>query len=315
MRYYTNSEMSTYKDCKRRWWLGTYRRLRLRARTVVGAAPLGTRVHKALAAWYVPDGQEQVDPRESLVSAIESDRAALIESLPDDPDVRSTTMKDFESEVDLARAMIEGYVEWLAETGADQDLRVIAPEQTISYEFAPGKSLAGRLDVLVERISDGSHLDLDHKTGDFTTLRRMLPQDEQRLLYEILRRATFPDQRSDGTLLNMIRKVKRTARAKPPFYDRAEARFNHHQIENAWYRVMGTISEIERVTGELDAGASHQVVVPSRPTRDCHWKCEFYPVCPMFDDGSRAEDMIQSLYVQGDPLDRYPDLMEGQPDE
>ena len=78
---------------------------------------------------------------------------------------------------------------------------------------------------------------------------------------------------------------------------------------------MAVIRDINDVTARLDAGESHLTAAYPRPNKDCSWKCEFFPVCPLFDDGSRAEDMIQSLYVVGDPLDRYPDLAEGANDE
>jgi hypothetical protein len=136
----------------------------------------------------------------------------------------------------------------------------------------------------------------------------MLPMEEQMLLYEILRRLTT-EGRSDGMLFNMIRKVKRTARATPPFYERLPVPFNQHQLESAWYRIMAIINDIQAVTARLDAGESHLTAAYPRPNKDCSWKCEFFPVCPMFDDGSRAEAMIESLYNVADPLDRYPDLI------
>jgi hypothetical protein len=314
MRYFTNSEMSTFRDCRRKWWLGTYRRLRPRARKVVGPAPIGTRVHQSLAQWYVPEGEERVDPREALEAIITADRADLLAGFGEDEVANGMLVKDFEGESDLVRAMIEGYVEWLAETGIDSDYRVVGSERAVEYQFADGLSIAGRIDTLLEKVSDGSHLGMDHKTGDFGALVKTLPMEEQMLLYEILRRLTT-EGRSSGMLFNMLRKVKRTARAKPPFYERLPVPFNQHQLNSAWYRVMAIINDILAVTARLDSGESHLTAAYPRPNKDCSWKCEFFAVCPMFDDGSRAEDMIQSLYVVGDPLDRYPDLTGGTADE
>lgn len=314
MRYFTNSEMQTFKDCRRKWWLGHYRRLRPKFGKKTGAAPLGTRVHQALAGWYVPDGQTPLDPRIRLEQVLAADRAVVASklTLPSDqlgwmeealtPELE---LKEFDKEADLARAMIEGYVQWISETGADADYRVLASEVPIEYEFAPGLSIAGKMDTIVERIHDGVRLDMDHKTGDFADLRRRLRQDEQRLLYEILKRAVFPAFRSDGAVVNMIRKVKRTAAAKPPFYDRADHMFTPTELESAWWKVMGVIRDIQEVERRLESGEQHHVVVYPRPNRDCHWKCEFFAVCSMLDDGSRAEDMLQSLYEEGDPMERY----------
>lgn len=316
MRYYTNSEMGTFKDCRRKWWLGTYRKLRLRATQLTGAAPLGTRVHKAMEGWYQPDGIERVDPRIRIREVVAAERATLIEQnahlMPqteEEFNPLTALLKTFDSEAEMSVIMVDGYVQWLEETGADSDYRVIAGEQTVEYEFVPGKSIAGKLDVRMQRIHDGVFFGMDHKTcGGFAELERRLPVDEQMLLYEILSRVTNAEHQNAGMIFSMLRKVKRSAQAKPPFFQRAEVRFNHHQLESMWYRVMGVINDIDAVTAQLDAGASHYVVAYPRPNKDCSWKCEFYPVCNMFDDGSRAEDMIQSLYVQGDPLERYPDL-------
>lgn len=330
MRYYTNSEINTFNDCRRRWWLGTYRRLKPRFRKVTGAAPIGSRVHLALAPYYVPadyahPGTEivgPVDPRLVLEEIIKRDRAELIASLQAEPvhtggwaDEEITPevqLKEFEKEVDLCRAMIQGYMEWLDESGADSDYVVVSPsEQAVEYEYAPGKSLAGRLDAQVVQISSGVHRGIDHKTGDFGALRSQLRDDDQMLRYEILRRAKLVGARSDGMVFNMIRKVKRSAAAKPPFFDRLQVNFNQAQLESAWTRTMGIIQDIERVTADLERGTDHRLVAYSRRNKDCDWKCEFRAVCPMFDDGSRAEDMLQSLFVQADPMERYPELTGG----
>jgi len=318
MRYYTNSEMGTFKECRRKWWLGTYRQLRLKATRLTGAAPIGTRVHQALEGLYQPPGKEITRPGEMMRLINARNRAQLIEQsahlMPandDEVNAFAPLLKQFDSEAELTQIMVDGYEQWLAETGVDSDYIVLASEETVSFEFTPGYSIAGRRDTRVQRISDGIKLSMDHKTGDFAALRKQAGQNEQMLLYEILQRITDPENRNEGMVLNMIRKVKRTATAKPPFYDRHEIKFNQHQLESAWYHVMAVINDIQSITARLDAGESHQTAVYPRPSNDCSWKCEFYPVCPMFDDGSRAEDMIESYYVVGDHLERYPDLNQG----
>jgi hypothetical protein len=59
------------------------------------------------------------------------------------------------------------------------------------------------------------------------------------------------------------------------------------------------------MTMALDAGADHHDVVPPNPTKDCTWDCDFVSICTMFDDGSRVEDAVTSLYHQIDPHARY----------
>ena len=66
--------------------------------------------------------------------------------------------------------------------------------------------------------------------------------------------------------------------------------------------------DIEEVEVRLSSGEDHRYAAYPNATRDCHWQCEFYPVCGMFDDGSRAEDMLSAIYQVGGQLDRYPEL-------
>ncbi|MCA1807745.1 MAG: PD-(D/E)XK nuclease family protein [Actinobacteria bacterium] len=314
MRYYSNSEFQTFKDCKRKWYLGWYRHLQLRKTARVGAAPLGTLVHSALAPWYVPEGEERQDPRETLGELIRHARAAVIEAYADDPQSADGALRELDKQHDLARAMIEGYVEWLEETGADSQFEVIGSEQLVQHEVTPGRSIIGRLDTRVRRLSDGVRLFIDHKTcQSFVDLQRSLHSSEQMPTYLILERVTGAavGEYVEGAIFNGLRKVKRTGNAKPPFYDRLDKTYNSHELESMWFKIQGNMRSIDEVAARLDSGEDHRFAAPPHPGRDCHWKCEFYPVCPMFDDGSRAEDMLATIYEVGDSLARYPELSGG----
>lgn len=314
MRYYSNSEFQTFKECKRKWWLGWYRGLRPKRESAVGAAPLGTLVHLALAPFYVPEDQEPVDPRETLEMLIRHARAAVMEAYADDPEGVGGALKELDSQHEYARAMIDGYMDWLAETGADSEFEIIGSEQLVQHELSPGKTIIGRLDARVRRLSDGIRFFIDHKTcQSFADLQRSLKQTEQMPTYLILERVNgaLEGEWVEGAIFNGLRKVKRTGSAKPPFYDRFDKTYNSFELSSMWIRLQSTIRDIELAEERLASGELHLYAVPPTPSRDCHWKCEFYPVCPMFDDGSRAEDMLESVYEVGDQLSRYPELTGG----
>jgi hypothetical protein len=59
------------------------------------------------------------------------------------------------------------------------------------------------------------------------------------------------------------------------------------------------------VRDALDKGADHQEVAYPRPSRDCKWKCQFFSVCPLVDDGSAAEAAIEDSFAVGNPYDYY----------
>lgn len=314
-RLLTNSEVQTFKHCRRKWWLAWYRGLKLKQEKVTGALALGTMIHEALAAYYQPN-HTGMDPAEALEQLIEIDELKLVKSLTDQPAVdAATTMTEFKSHADLARAMIEGYKQWLAEEGADQGYKVVAPEQRlttiIQTPSGPDVELTGTIDLRLYRAHDGVFLFLDHKTTQsFSQLVNMLVWDEQMQHYRLLEEANRPEgaPHVDGALYNMLRKVKRGATAKPPFFMRVEVRHNPVQLKNFKDRLIGeayAIQQTEQLLQHRTLDVNHHMIVPPSPSQRCLWGCEFKTLCPMFDDGSRAEDFIAEYYDTVNPMARY----------
>ena len=328
MRYYSNSEFATFKRCRRKWWLGWFRHIKPLVQSRTGAGPLGSMVHMSLAPWYVPEdfvhegildpsGNPYVgpiDPRETVERLIREGKAAVIESWAHDPQSADAELIELDKQNDYVRAMVDGYMRWLEETGADADLEILGSEVVVELELGEGKNLIGRLDVRVRRHSDGVRLYLDHKTcQNFPDLQRSLKNSEQMPTYMILERTTAlaEGERTQGAIFNGLRKVKRTVNAKPPFFDRFDKQWNEHELASQWMRIHGQVRDIEEVEVRLTRGEDPRFVAYPNATKDCHWQCEFYPVCGMFDDGSRAEDMLSAIYQVGDQLDRYPELTGG----
>lgn len=312
-RRFSNSEIQTFSDCRRKWWLAWYRGFHAKHPDVAGVRSTGTRIHVALSHWYVPDGQPRTDPRDALELAIKEDMLTLTASDPTPADIDR-----FEKAASLERAMIEGYTDWLRETGADAGLRVVASEAYVEadmpeFDDVGDTKIIGKIDVRVKRESDGVRLFKDHKTvGEFTTPMQWLHMNPQMLHYHLLEWLSGEDgeARCDGALYNMLRRVKRTATAKPPFYERLEVRHNRTQLESYKRRLIGVIGDIYDVEEFLknlpeEHSPEHLEVVYPRPTSDCRWKCDFFGVCSLFDDGSRAEAMLTQHFEKGDPLAYY----------
>jgi hypothetical protein len=321
LKQLTNSEVSVWQRCRRKWWLAVYRQLGLAQVDYMGYRAIGGRVHRALAAWYVPEGQERTDPREALERVIVEDWTALAAQVRARPSYGDSeqTIADlsarFNDAVSLERAMIEGYVQWMAENGDDANLRVIAPETEMSAviegevadEHVVFRARA-LLDVRLRRVTDGARLFEDHKTvGNFADKIKLLRQDPQMLHYHLLEflNSSEGDERCDGALYNMLRRVKRTAKAKPPFYERVEVHHNSIEIDSYRRRLLGVARDIMRAERELAAGGDPLSIVYPHPTGDCSWDCDFYAICHMLDDGSRVEDALSALYVIQDPMARY----------
>ena len=308
VRRVSNSEVSTFKRCRRKWWLVYVRGLRSVYEPPFGARATGTRGHAALAAWYRPDGEERVNPRDALEIIIESERAQLEATT----DLEEGTLERFSKDAELERVVIEGYVEWLKETGVDSEYRVIGSERYLEAPLPEVENMyiIARLDARVVRTYDDARLFIDHKfVASIPAAVRLLPMNEQMMWYVLLEQLQpdlDPDQRVGGALYNMLRRCKRTATAQPPFYQRVEVHHSPVEIENFRRRLVGTLDDMRYCRDELDIGQTpHQLIVYPTPTKDCAWDCPFLKVCTMADDGSRFEDALAAHYVVGDPYGYY----------
>lgn len=331
MRRVSNSELTTFKRCRRKWYLGHWRRLQPRVRGVVGPRELGTKIHEVLAYYYA-DADEDTGalvrplPEEVLarydaqlgedLARVQAQAEALgLESNPSGED-------EVRKQQDLGRAMLEGYFEWLEETGVDSDLEIIGSEREVSvplvgYDGPRPVLLVGKLDVAIRLISSGARRFMDHKSvatmGDLPGLADI---DEQFLTYSLLdflehlARGDDPTRAADafvdGGMFNMLRKVKRTKAATPPFYGRHEVRHSVEELRSFWMRIVGEMRDVQRVEDELGAGVDHRFVAYPNPRRECAYDCDFRRLCPMLDNPREdAEAFIAEAYVEHDPYERY----------
>jgi hypothetical protein len=282
--------------------------------------------------WYVPEGEPRTDPREALERVLLEDWTATVQGLDlgDDPEADpryAELVRKFHDAGTLERAMIEGYVQWLQETGADSEYDVVGSEQVLTAElevtdielshavraepdhrWSRPITVLSLQDVRLRRKTDGVRLFIDHKTvGDLRRAVPTLPMDPQMLHYHLLEFLTTEDadRRCDGALYNMLRKVKRTKAANPPFFDRVEVRHNPHEIDAYRRGLLNSAREILRAEDALRTGADPLDVVPARPRESCSYSCDFFGICNMFNDGSRAEDAVAGLYTHRDNYERY----------
>lgn len=293
----SNSEIQTFKDCRRRWWFTYYRRLQPKMQDFTGALALGSRIHEALDRYY-STGQPLLEAHADLVK---EDLKKMSDEFRD-----TSTL---ETEAELGRVMLEGYLEWVELEGIDSELEMISTEEIIERPMMDGKvTLQGKIDMRVRRKIDGVRMFRDFKTvgGSFADFGSQAQMNEQILTYMTLEEAQNTEgERSEGGIFTMLRKVKRGAYAKPPFYDQIEVRHNQFTLKSFYQRLEGTLEDILRVRGALDSGESHYKYAYPRPTRDCKWKCQFFAICPLVDDGSAAEAAISDAFAVSDPYGYY----------
>lgn len=293
----SNSEIQTFKDCRRRWWLSYYRRLQPKYKDRTGPLALGTRIHGALEDYYA-NGTPLLEAHSRLVK---EEKDALLAEFRD--------VEGLEKEAELGHIMLEGYLQWVEENGIDAELEMISTEEVVTTPLFNGEvELAGKLDMRVRRKGDGVRMFRDFKTvgGSLSDFANLVPMNEQVLTYMLLESTKRDEtERSDGGIFTMLKKVRRSASARPPFYDQIEVRHNIFTLRSFWDRLHGTIADLIRVRKALDSGESPAYHAYPRPSRDCKWKCQFFTVCNMIDDGSAAEQAISEMFVESDPYSYY----------
>lgn len=293
----SNSEIQTFKDCRRKWWLQYYRRLQPRDRQVTGALALGSRIHEALDMYY-STGTPLLEAHAELVNV---EKEALLADFRD--------VAELEKEAEMGHIMLEGYLQWVEENGIDAELEMISTEETMSMPMFNGEvELQGKLDMRVRRRGDGVRMFRDFKTvgGSLSEFANLAPMNEQILTYMLLEQHQNKEgERSEGGIFTLLKKVRRTAAARPPFYDQLEVRHNVFTLRSFWDRLHGTVADMMRVRHALDEGESPAFHVYPRPSRDCKWKCPFFTVCTLVDDGSAAEQAIEAMFEVADPYAYY----------
>lgn len=304
-RLISNSEVRTFKRCRRKWWFSHYLQLKPKYEGITGPRAFGTAMHAVLAEYYDPTNTDVVDAETALASW-DVDQQFNFE-LAEDADV----VEAFTKEWGLGRIMLEGYFEWLESEGPDSTLEVLDAETEVFYDLTIADQairLSGKYDLRVIDKVTGFRSFVDHKNvANVTDLAKIAELDEQFKWYAMLDILTNGEESfTDGGVFNMLRKVKRTSTATPPFYKRVEVRFNRDILRNFWKRVHGEVTDIVNVTRSIDAGADPHMVAYPNPTKDCSWDCDFRKLCPMADDPLSDFDlMVEVEYEQGDPYARY----------
>lgn len=291
----TSSEMADFLFCRRGWWLKYY--LQFQPKRYSSPLSIGSMVHEWLEAKYraAITGDDYPTPADLIGGHLE--RALELH-----PENEEDAVKDAK----LAMIMCDGYPEWLEETGADAGLEIIGSEMKVEAPVGP-YMLRGKIDARAIREIDGKLVQLEHKTvGNFTDIPKYAQSAPQFLTYDLLAFLLRPDgTHTDGVLINMIRKVQRTASAKPPFYDRHEVHHSVEELRSHWKHVLGVGNQITEVRAALDAGGDPHVICPPKADREHTWRCDCSSVSTLIDRGEDWFGYLSEHWEQHDPLERY----------
>jgi RecB family exonuclease len=307
----SQSEIYSWTRCRRNWFITYYLGFVPADEAPVGNRQLGSRVHTALEAYF----GYQLDPVAvlALLYRIEANRS---------PEYAA----DLSAEADLAEAMVSGYLEWLAEEGADADFKIVATETDLRVDLpgVPGVQLRARMDQVSQRISDGALLFRDYKTGANFEIAEQLRLNPQMKFYTLVQHlASGPDgPKIAGGTIDTLRRVKRTGKAVPPYYQRDAFLYTPEEIDATLRKVQTVAAEITVHRAMLDdayrrSGGDLSVIdqvqrsqmYPTEIPNDCKWWCIFREICPMMNDGSDwSASLVRSgRFRQADPYSYYRD--------
>lgn len=298
----SNSEIASFLRCRRKWWFEYYLGGAKREAAMVGPLPMGSRLHTALERYY----SLGIDPIETWNELVSGDRLILMS--------RGTDTGALDSESDMGRVMLEGYMEWVHDEGVDAGLEILGVEDFLEMDLRPGVRLIGKTDLRVRYTDLKLTRVVDFKSAaqftSFDYMGAMAPQSKTYLMMDALQRED--GDISDGFEFRLLKKSKRTARAAGPFYAQYVFRHNATELANFRLRINGIVDDMLRVREALEKDPeAHRVVCYPHVHASCTWQCPLSKICTMFDDGSAIHDFLDDEFTMGnDPYQRYGSMID-----
>lgn len=287
----SHSDITQFQRCRRAWLWG-YVEDRNEPDRLVGALALGTRVHAALEAWY---GGQVTHPVEMHDHLVHRDYATLEASSP-----ASWEIEQFYDDARVGRNCINAYMDWLAETGEDQDLEVQAVESTIEVPFLDGRVLLrAKVDVTFRRITTGGLVQRDFKTTGraLSVARAELERSYQLRMYDLIQSLLTPAEIVEGGEYAIIKKATKRQRGKPEV-ERFAVPGLVRQRDMTREHLEGICLDMLRLLAEMGTEPTERLFYPT-PAESCSW-CQFRHPCMIYQDNPEAgQQMLDVEFSKG----------------
>ena len=316
LRLVRNSELSSYRRCRLKWWWNYERALQ--PKTAAPPLRFGNLVHLALERYYIPGKKRGPSPAATFVALLHEQ----LETHPrfnvwgDDNDDEDKRMDPEE----LGVAMLKHYVE---EYGKDKRIEIIAPEMPFQVDVPHPKTgryfctVVGKLDAVYRDLStrrigiidhktarsiSTSHLFMDDQAGTyfafaplFLRAAGLLGENERlsHILYNYLRKA-LPDARprdDDGFYLNKDGSI---SKRQPPAY------FHRERVWRDEADGKAVIQRIVEQVWEMKQLRAGKLPLYKSPSPECA-RCPFKDPCELHETGNDHEEMLELAYEHWDP--------------
>ena len=295
------SQLSTWRRCRRRWYLNYVEGLESKNAHPAYALVLGSAVHAALDDYYDPKRKKR--DRRRLVNTyhdyMENEKDELlkrISGIPEETDI----LEKWENNTDLGYAMMEYYGQVAHEL---DNFTVLATEQ--DFEIDTGITIAvadsdtgelhdvpvfyrGRIDGVIQTDSDHILL-LEHKTAkQFNEQRLILDQQATSYIWAARQIHKLP---VEGVMYNILRKQRNSSRVKSPLVYRLEAWRSEAHIESF-------PASVAQMVKDMELAAAHNLYFHT-PADDCGW-CSYFSICTMMQDAVDPTDFIEEYFTRAE---------------
>lgn len=313
----TYSGIGRFTACRRMWYLSEVEALRPIKEELTGPLPFGQRMHSALEAW----GNNAVEDPYDIWDALMSTAYVAAQNL-------GHNTEKLEKEHELGAVMLKGFLPWIESSGffsvfetldveaALKDhlmvqVPVLVGDAANGYEVHQAKVkvlIRGKADQIIRRTIDDSHWILDWKTtasfADNTLIA--LAKSPQMRIYARLAKMANPDVKFYGGYLGLLRKVKQTPRAIPPFYALHEVPMNKTDMIAYQQRLYAVVTDMAQALVRLKSGQHPDSIAYFTPSRVTCTSCVFRHPCDLMADyPAGAVDMLANEFVKHNPFERY----------
>ena len=168
--------------------------------------------------------------------------------------------------VPYAKSMALNTFDWFEKENYFNRYEIVSMEEDHAWDIAPLWEIRCRPDLIVRDRVTGHLGIIDYKTGTSVDQAPMNSDWQMRAMAVIIEN-TYSTPVSFGGHLR-IKKIKDKGRAKPPFVQLNEIRFDEKRIELAENEIMNLMIQM-----------GHDVVHLANPTWTCPSMCSFYDAC------------------------------------
>jgi hypothetical protein len=285
----SHSELATFKQCRRKWYLSYHRSLRKNESKLAIARDVGILVHGVMEEFYHEGGLDGEDAKGRGERYFDAQR---VEAFTAAESMDREYIKELEKIYKLAWVITTGYWDWLETYGEDLPYENFKSEDKLTMTGPHEAILNGRLDLMADHKDTGDITVMDFKVvQSIEGMIQTLGMSDQGLHYGLLAKINNPG-RSVRVVWSMMKRSMRSGTAKPPFYQRYELSINDAMIRQYYEALHGQIQDMLRTESMLNEGHPHHIVAYASPNGECSWKCDYFAVCGLMNDPNNDVDWI-----------------------